>query len=129
MVALHAFLALAAGFCATVLVIAAIAGLVRGLAPEWTAPDQGPSPGYIAVNVGGSFLAAAAGGYVTSWVAKANPLQHVEVLAIILLGFAALSALQSRGKLPIWYQLLLVVVTPFGALAGGLAQLRAAGIL
>jgi hypothetical protein len=47
----------------------------------------------------------------------------------MLLGFAALSALQSRGKLPIWYQLLLVAITPFGVLAGGLAQLRAVGIL
>jgi hypothetical protein len=128
-VALHAFLALAAGFCATALAIAAVAGLVRVLAPDWAAPEQKPAPGYIAVSLGGSFLAAAAGGCVTAWAAKTNPLQHVEVLAIILLGFAALSALQWRGRLPIWYQLLLVAVTPFGALAGGLAQLRAAGIL
>jgi hypothetical protein len=126
---LHAFVALAAGFIATVLVIAAVAGMVRLLAPGWAAPEQTLSAGYITVNVCGSFLAAAAGGCTTSWAAKANPLQHVEVLAMILLGFAALSALQSRGKLPIWYQLLLVAVTPFGALAGGLAQLRAAGIL
>ena len=129
MVALHAFLALAAGFCATAAVIAALAVLVRHLAPGWAAPAIKPAPGYIAVNLGGSFLAAAAGGYVTSWAAKANPLQHIEVLGIILLGFAALSALQSRGRLPIWYQLLLVFITPFGALAGGLAQLCAAGIL
>lgn len=129
MVAMHAFLALAAGFCATVAVIAVIAVLVRRLTPDWAAPASKPAPGYIAVNLCGSFLAAAAGGCVTSWAAKANPLQHVEVLAIILLGFAALSALQSRGKLPIWYQLLLVAITPFGVLAGGVAQLRAAGIL
>jgi hypothetical protein len=121
--------ALAAGFCATVVVIAVISVLVRRLTPDWAAPSSKPAPGYITVNLCGSFLAAAAGGSVTSWAAKANPLQHVEVLAIILLGFAALSALQSRGKLPIWYQLLLVAIMPFGALAGGLAQLRAAGIL
>ena len=126
---MHAFLALAAGFCATVLVIAAVAGLVRVLAPSWAAPVEKPAPGYIAVNLCGSFLAAAAGGCVTCWAAKANPLWHVEVLAIILLAFAALSALQSRGKLPIWYQLLLVAVPPFGALAGGLLELRAAGVL
>ena len=129
MVALHAFLALAAGFCATVVVFAVLAVLVRRLTPDWAVPAIKPAPGYIAVNLCGSFLAAAAGGCATSWAAKANPLQHIEVLAIIFLGFAALSALQSRGKLPIWYQLLLVAITPFGALAGGLAQLRAAGIL
>lgn len=129
MVTFHAFLALAAGFCATVAVVAVIAVLVRCLTPGWSVPASKPALGYIAVNLCGSFLAAAAGGCVTSWAARANSLQHVEVLAFILLGFAALSALQSRGKLPIWYQLLLVVVAPFGALAGGMAQLRAAGIL
>ena len=129
MVALHAFFALAAGFCVTVAVIAVLTVLVRRLTPDWAVPASKPAPGYIAVNLCGAFLAAAAGGFVTSWAAKTNPLQHIEVLGFILLGFAALSALQSRGKLPIWYQLLLVFITPFGALAGGLAQLRAAGIL
>jgi hypothetical protein len=129
MVALHAFLALAAGFCATVVVVAVIAVLVRRLTPGWAVPAIKPAPGYVAVNLCGTFLAAAAGGCVTSWAAKANPLQHVEVLGIILLVFAALSGLQSRGKLPIWYQLLLIAITPFGALAGGLAHLLAAGHL
>ena len=33
-----------------------------------------PKPGYIFVNLGYSFLAAAAGGYVTAWIAQHNPL-------------------------------------------------------
>jgi len=50
-------------------------------------------------------------------------------LGIIVLALAALSALQARGKQPIWYQLTLVALTPMGVLAGGLVRLRVLGIL
>jgi NADH:ubiquinone oxidoreductase subunit 6 (subunit J) len=103
--------------------------LLRRLAPDWIAAESPLQPGYVIVNLGASFLAAAGGGFVTAWAARGNPLLHVLALAIIVLGLAALSALQARGKLPIWYQLLLVAITPFGVLAGGLAQVRAIGIL
>jgi hypothetical protein len=42
---------------------------------------------------------------------------------------AALSALQSRGKQPVWYQLALVAISPLGVLAGGLVRMRVLGIL
>jgi hypothetical protein len=42
---------------------------------------------------------------------------------------AALSALQAKGKQPIWYQLALVAIAPLGVLAGGLLRLRVLGIL
>ena len=45
------------------------------------------------------------------------------------LPLAALSALQSRGKQPIWYALALVAISPIGVLAGGLVRLRVVGIL
>jgi hypothetical protein len=53
----------------------------------------------------------------------------VLALGIIVLALAALSALQSKGKQPIWYQLALVALTPIGVLAGGLVRLRVVGIL
>jgi hypothetical protein len=81
------------------------------------------------VNLGYSFLAAAAGGYVTAWAAAANPLIHVLALGIVVLAMAALSVLQSKGEQPIWYQLTLVALTPLGVLAGGLVRLRVLGIL
>ena len=81
------------------------------------------------MNLGYSFLAAAAGGYVTAWAGRGNPLVLVLGLGIIVLALAALSALQSRGKQPIWYQLSLVAITPLGVLAGGLVRLRVLGIL
>jgi uncharacterized membrane-anchored protein len=81
------------------------------------------------VNLGSSFLGAAAGGYVTAWSAVGNPLVYVLALSMIVLVLAALSALQSRGKQPIAYQLTLVAVSPLGVVAGGLVRLRVEGIL
>jgi hypothetical protein len=61
--------------------------------------------------------------------ADANPLVHVLALGIVVLALAALSALQSRGNQPIWYQLAQVAISPLGVLAGGLLRLRVLGIL
>lgn len=134
MVMWRAFLALAAGFAVLMTLIMALAALLARVAPSWAdnASAEGnlhPGAGYFFVNLGSSFLAAAAGGYVTSWVAAANPLIHVLALGIIVLALAALSALQSRGKHPIWYQLAQVAISPIGVLAGGLIRLRVVGIL
>ncbi len=126
---MHAFLALAAGFLTMALLVAALTGLLVKLTPSWVGEQGKPNPGYVFVNLGYSFLAAAAGGYVTALLAVANPLYHVLTLGIIFLALAALSALQAKGKQPIWYQLALVAITPLGALAGGLVRLRVMGIL
>ena len=129
MVTLHAFLALAAGFVTMAILVAVLTALLAWLTPSWVGEQGKPQPGYIFVNLGYSFLAAAAGGYVTALLAAANPLFHVLALGIIVLALAALSALQSKGKQPIWYQLTLLALTPIGVLAGGLVRLRVLGIL
>lgn len=129
MVTLHAFLALAAGFLTMAVLVAALTALLMRLVPSWVGEEGKPEPAYIFVNLGYSFLAAAAGGYVTAWLAAANPLYHVLALGIIVLALAALSAMQAKGKQPIWYQLALVALTPVGVLAGGLVRLRVLGIL
>jgi hypothetical protein len=129
MVILLAFIALLAGFATMAVLVMAITALLTKLTPSWVGDEGKPEPGYMFVNLGYSFLAAAAGGYVTAWAAAANPLHHVLVLGIIVLALAALSAMQSRGKQPIWYQLTLVAVTPLGVLGGGLLRLRVLGIL
>jgi hypothetical protein len=128
-VILHAFIALLAGFAVMALLVIAIDALLTRLVPSWTSTEGKPQPGYVVVNLGYSFLAAAAGGYVTAWAANANPLIHVLALALIVLLLAALSALQSRRKQPIWFQLALVAISPIGVLAGGLVRLRVLGIL
>jgi hypothetical protein len=128
-VILHAFIALVAGFAVMVTLVISITALLTRMVPSWVGDQGRPQPGYVFVNLGYSFLAAAAGGYVTAWIAQANPLVHVLALGMVVLALAALSALQSRGKQPIWYQLALVAISPLGVLAGGLLRLRVMGIL
>jgi len=129
MVALHAFLALLGGFATMAALVAVITALLQKFTPGWVSERGAPKPGYIFVNLGYSFLAAAAGGYVTAWIAAHNPLVHVLALAITVLLLAALSALQQRGEQPVWYMITLVALTPLGVFAGGLVRLRVLGIL
>ncbi len=129
MVILHAFLALAAGFAVIALLMIAMTALLARMVPSWSDTEGKLLFDYVVVNLGFTFVAAAAGGYVTAWAAAANPLIHVLALALAVLALAALSALQLRGKQPIWYQLSLVAISPIGVLAGGLARLRVLGIL
>jgi hypothetical protein len=129
MIILRTFLALAAGFATMGVLVMVMTALLSKLTPSWVGEQDKPRPGYVFVNLGYSFLAAAAGGYVTAWAAAANPLIHVLALGIVVLALAALSALQSKGGQPIWYALALVAITPLGVLAGGLARLRMIGIL
>jgi len=129
LVVVHAFLALLAGFAAMAVVVMLVTALVTRLAPEWAGAEGKPRPGYAFVNLGYSFLSAAAGGYVTAWVAAGNPLVLVLVLGIVVLAISALSALQTRGAQPVWYALTLLTLMPLGALAGGLVRLRVLGIL
>lgn len=129
MVVLHAFLALAAGFATMAVLVTLVTVSLQRLTPDW-ADTSGPlKPGYAFVNLGCTFLAAAAGGYVTAWIALHNPLIHVLALAITVLLLSALSALQQRGKLPVWYLLALVAISPTGAFVGGVLRLRVPGVL
>ena len=129
MVMIHAFLSLLAGFATMGILVMLITALVTQMVPEWAGAEGRPRPGYAFVNLGYSFLAAAAGGYVTAWMSAANPLIHGLVLGIVVLAMAALSALQSRGTQPISYSLTLLALMPIGVLAGGLVRLRVLGIL
>lgn len=129
MVIAHVFVALLCGFAVIAVLMAALTGLLKWLTPSWAADEGRPSAGYAFVNLGASFLAAAAGGYVTAWMAAANPLYPVLTLGIVVLALAALSALQAKGKRAIAYELALVAMTPVGVLAGGLVRLRVLGIL
>jgi hypothetical protein len=129
MVVLHAFLALVAGFSTMAVLVGIVTVLLQKLTPGWGSDPRRPNPGYVFVNLGCSFLAGAAGGYVTAWMARDNPLIHVLALAIAVLLLAALSALQQRGQHPVWYLLALVALTPIGVFVGGMIRLRVLGIL
>lgn len=139
MVIAHAFVALLAGFAATLAIGAALTFLIARLVPAWSQSEAGPqrtlSAGRVFVNLGSSFLSAAAGGYITALIAASkslgasNPLVLVLVLALVVLLISALSAMQSRGRQPAWYLLATVTIAPLGVLVGGLLRLRVLGIL
>lgn len=129
MVTLHAFFALLAGFVTMTAIVVAVTALVVYLVPSWVGDPKHPRKGYIFVNLGYSFLAAAAGGYVTAWLGNVSPLLHTLVLAVIVLVLSALNAVLSRGKQTIGYQLALVILSPLGVVAGGLLRLRSIGLL
>ena len=128
MVILRGFLALLAGFATMAILVIVVTAMLTRLVPEWVGEQSNPHLDYVFVNLGYSFLAAAAGGYVTAWAASGNSLVHVLALAIAVLVLSAFSALQMRGKQPIAYQLALVAISPLGVMAGGLVRLRLLGL-
>ncbi len=129
MVTLHAFLALLAGYAVMAAIVVAATALISRLLPEWCGQGTRPAAGYLFVNLGYSFLAAAAGGYITAWIAAPSPLAHALVLAVIVLLLGAVSAFSARGRQPVTYQIALIVLSPLGVLAGALVRLRVLGVL
>jgi hypothetical protein len=133
MVTLHAFLALLAGCATMVLLAIGLAVLKARLIPEWADARGRLSVGSAFVNLGCSFLAGAAGGYVTAgivtaWRTAGSVLGFVLMLAVVALAMGGISALASRGKLPVAYLLAMAAVTPMGVVAGGLVRLRGTGV-
>jgi hypothetical protein len=120
----HAFLALGAGFATMAAFALAAQAAIGWSVPGWSGEPEQSLPGLLFVNAGIAFLAAAGGGFVTAWLAPANPLGHIVALSIAALALAALSVLFERGRQPIDYQLLLVALAPIGAVAGGLLRLK-----
>jgi len=110
----RAFLALVAGFLSMAILVGVITAGLMKLSPQWVGVTGHPRPAYVLVNLAYSLLAVMSRGYVTAWTAAGNPWKYVLVLAIIVLLLGALSALQQRGMRPIWYQLLLMLITPAG---------------
>lgn len=126
---MRAFAALLAGFIATTLLALALTAALKRFTPDWTGATQRPAFSYKFVSLGSSFLAGAAGGYITAWTAIGNPLLYVLVLGIVVLAFAALNALAMRDEQPARLQIALVAVAPIGVVAGGLTWLRVSGYL
>lgn len=129
MVIWRAFLALLTGFGVMTGIAAAFRLVLIRAVPGWRNEPGASSPGSLFAMMGVAFVAAAGGGFVTAWLAPANPLGHITALSIGALAMAALSALFERGRRPIAYHLLLVAVLPIGVVAGGLLRLKLWGWL
>ena len=103
--------------------------LTRRIAPSLVNEDSQPRLSSMLFNLVTGAVFAAAGGYVTACIARENPIVHAMSLALAVLILSALSALQSRGKHPVSYQLALTAITPLAVLGGGLLRLKQLGMI
>jgi hypothetical protein len=120
---LRSILAVIAGFIAmsfVIILLTVVSVKTMGL------KSGHPAPGYLVLNVVYSFIAAAAGGFVTALIAAVKPVEHAYVLACVMLVMGALSYAHYRGTQPGWYQLLLVLAPPACAIAGAAICARSA---
>ena len=129
MAILRALGALVAGFLTVAMIVGITTAAFMKLAPRWVGAQGSPSIRYVLVNLGYSLVAAISGGYVTAWIADDSSLRYAFGLALIMLLLGGLSALQERGKQPIWYQLLLMAIMPIGVFAGSLLRMRVSGLI
>ena len=87
-----------------------------------------PTPGYLAINVVYSFLAAAIGGYVTARIAVFKPMAVAAVLAALMVIMGVLSYRHYTGLQPFWYQVMMTVAPSLCALGGAALYARNAPV-
>lgn len=124
----HSFLAILAGLITAVGLSGIATVLLKRLAPDLTRDDAPPDPFIMAVNVGIELVCSLLGGYVTARYAQGNPLAHAFMLALAVLLLSALSAMQMKGKQPVYYLLVLTIIPPLAVLSGGLLRLHQMGL-
>jgi hypothetical protein len=125
----YSFVALLSGF-ATITLLGLLASLLlRRFVPGCAQQTGRPEPIAVLVWLGSTLLTSAAGGYITTWTARGNPLVQVLVLAIAVLALSALNMLQTRGQRPVWFQLAQVVLAPLGVMCGCLLRVWVLGLL
>lgn len=124
----HSFLAILAGFVTIVGLMGIATALLRRFAPNVTRDDAPPDPFIMAVNVGVGLVCSLLGGYVTARYSQGNPVVHAMMLALTVLLLSAMSALQMKGKQPVYYLLILTIIPPLAVLCGALLRLRQMGL-
>ena len=123
------FVAMLAGFTITAGLTSAVSVLLPKLVPAWAGRDGSPRRPLLVAYVGVSFVAASVGGYVAALIAADYPLATALALGIVTLVLGGVGTLQSGEKYPLWYLILLLIVTPIGVVAGGLIRMKALGAL
>jgi MFS-type transporter involved in bile tolerance (Atg22 family) len=78
-----------------------------------------PTPGYLALNVFYSLLAAVMGGWVAARLSGYKPLHHALALAMILAALGLTMLIRPAPSQPYNYQLMMAVLPSFAVLGGG----------
>jgi hypothetical protein len=122
----HSFLAILAGF----ITIVGLMGIATALLKRFalTRDDAPPDPFIMTVNVGIGLVCSILGGYVTARYAQSNALVHALMLALAVLLLSAISALQMKGKQPVYYLMVITTIPPLAVLCGGLLRLHQMGL-
>jgi heme A synthase len=81
-------------------------------------PDQ-ISTAYLIANLVLGFIAATAGGFVTSKIAPNNPTQHVYYLAALVIILGLLLLAEPQTGQPNWYPWAIMLAGAAGVLTGG----------
>ena len=111
------------GFLTTAILVVvgtAIATKVFNTQPKPDGPAIAPLP-YLSANLLLSLLAAVAGGYVCSRIARTHPFVHVIVLAGLfeILSLASAVTTGAEPGQPAWYPWVIGLICVFGILVGG----------
>lgn len=77
------------------------------------------TPTYIITNLIFGLVAPIVGGYVTAKLAPKNMMQHVQILAGLVIVLGLLSATQPLNGQPVWYPWVIMLIGAIGTLIGG----------
>jgi hypothetical protein len=125
----HSFLAILAGFILIVGLTGFATILLRRLAPSLASVDAHPDALAMAVNIGIALIFSMLGGYITARYSRGNPVAHAFMLALVVLLLNAVSGVQMKGRQPVYYLMILMIIPPLAVLAGGFLRLHQLGVL
>jgi len=110
---------LAGGVVAAVLFqLGAVIALLSSYGIPLGASPTPPGPGYFALNLGCSAIAAVVGGWVTARVAGDRPLAHAGAVGVLLGALVLWGFAKPASQWPAWYPLVLALVGLAGLLLG-----------
>lgn len=125
----HSFLAILAGFVIIVGLTGIATVLLRRIMPSLTQADAQPDAFAMIVNLGLALIFSMVGGYVTAKYSGNRAITHAFMLALAILLLSGISSIQMKGKQPVYYLVVSMVIPPLAVLAGGLLWLHEAGVL
>lgn len=118
---LRSILSVIAGYIVMMVVVIALTLI---LVKTMGLKSGNPTPGYLAINVIYSLLAAAIGGFVTAAIARVKPIQHAAALAVFMAIMGVLSYRHYIGMQPLWYQRMMMFLPSLAAIGGAALQSR-----
>jgi hypothetical protein len=121
---LRSIIAVVAGFLFVVVLAVAADAILLTTWPSAFGPTGGSrNVAVLALTLAYTAVFAAAGAYVTAWLAPYGPLRHALALGAISLAISAIAVIGAWDSAPPWYHVVaLVQVVPMAWIGGWLRQ-------